>query len=65
MSFIYVDLFITDSTTSSVTKEKYEVVKKQLREEKDPNIVFQAFCILEDGNKNTYKIGSYKIFSKK
>ena len=50
MSFIFVDLFITDSTTlhtSSVTKEKYEIVKKQLKEEKDPNIVFQAFCIFK------------------
>ena len=46
--------------TSSVTKEKYEIVKKQLKEEKDPNIVFQAFWILEDNNKDTYKIGSYK-----
>ena len=25
--------------TSSATKEKYEIVKKQLKEEKDPNIV--------------------------
>ena len=69
MSFISVDLFITDSTqlhTSSVTKEKYEIVKKQLKEEKDLNIVFQAFCILEDNNnKDTYKIGSYKIVPKK
>ena len=48
--------------TSSVTK-KYEIVKKQLKEEKDANIVFQAFCILED-NKDTYKIGSYKIVPK-
>ena len=70
LSFISVDLFITDSTqlhTSSVTKEKYEIVKKQLKEEKDLNIVFQAFCILEDNNNNkdTYKIGSYKIVPKK
>ena len=50
--------------TSSVTKEKYEIVKKQSKEEKDTNIVFQAFCILED-NKITYKIRSYKIFPKK
>ena len=50
--------------TSSVTKEKYEIVKKQLKEEKDPNIVFQAFCILEDNNKGTYKIGSYKTVPK-
>ena len=50
---------------SSVTKEKYEIVKEQLKEEKDPNIVLQAFCILEDNNnKSTYKIGSYKIFPK-
>ena len=27
--------------------------------------MFQAFCILEDNNKNTYKIGSYKIVPKK
>ena len=51
--------------TSSVTKEKYEIVKKQLKEEKDANIVFQAFCILEDNNKDTYKIWSYKIVPKK
>ena len=51
--------------TSSVTKEKYEIVKKQLKEEKDPNIVFQAFCISKDNNKDTYKIGSYKIVPKK
>ena len=66
MSFISVDLFITDSTTthtSSVTKEKCEIAKKQLKEDKYPNIVFQAFCILED-NKSTYKIGSYKIVPK-
>ena len=37
--------------TCSVTKEKYEIFKKQLKEEKDPNIVFQTFCILEDNNK--------------
>ena len=49
--------------TSSVTKEKYEIIKKQLKEEKYPNIVFQAFCILEDNN-CTYKIGSYKIVPK-
>ena len=68
MSFISVDLFITDILqlhTSSVTKEKYEIVKKQLKEEKDLNIVFKAFCILEDNNKDTYKIGSYKIVPKK
>ena len=47
MSLISVDLFVTDSTTSSVTKEKYEIIKKQLKEEKDPNIVFQAFCIFK------------------
>ena len=66
-SFISVDLFITNSTTNSCKfsyKEKYEIVKKQLKEEKDPNIVFQAFCILED-NKGRYKIGSYKIVPKK
>ena len=38
---------------------------KQLKEEKDPNIVFQAFCILEDNNKDTYKIGTYKIVNQK
>ena len=27
--------------------------------------MFQAFCILEDNNKSTYKIGSYKIVLKK
>ena len=27
--------------------------------------MFQAFCILEDNNKDTYKIGSYKIVPKK
>ena len=47
--------------TSSVTKEKYEIIKKQLKEKKDPNIVFQTFWILKYNNKNTYKIGSYKI----
>ena len=26
---------------------------------------FKAFCILEDNNKRTYKIGSYKIVPKK
>ena len=46
--------------TSSVTKEKYEIVKKQLKEEKDSNIVFQIFYILKDNNKNTYKFGSMK-----
>ena len=38
--------------TSSVTKEKYEIAKKQWKEEKDPNKVFQTFYILEN-NKNT------------
>ena len=27
--------------------------------------MFRAFCILEDNNKDTYKIGSYKIVPKK
>ena len=27
--------------------------------------MFQAFCILEDNNKSTYKFGSYKIVPKK
>ena len=51
--------------TNSVTKEKYEIVKKQLKDEKDHNIVFQVFCILENNNESTYKIGSYKIVPKK
>ena len=46
-------------------KRKYEIVKKQLKERKDPNIVFRGFCILEDNNKGTYKIGSYKIVPNK
>ena len=46
--------------TSSVTKENFEIVKKQLKEEKDPNIVLRTFCILKDDNKSTYKIKSYK-----
>ena len=44
-------------------KKKYEIVMRQLIEEKDSNIVFQTFCILEY-NKNTYKIGTYKIVPK-
>ena len=50
--------------TSSVTKEKYEIVRKESKEDKDPNIVFQTLFILEDNNKDTYKIGSYKIVLK-
>ena len=64
LSFISVYLLIMDSTTTSTSSvTKNEIVKKQLKEEKDPNIAFQVFCILED-NKSTYKIGSYKIFPK-
>ena len=63
MSLISVDLFVTDSTTSSVTKEKYEIVKKQLKEEKDPNIVFQEFCIFKK-IKAHIKLDHIKYFPK-
>ena len=42
--------------TSSVTKEKYEIAKNQLKEKKDPNIVFQTFYLLEDNNKTHIKL---------
>ena len=49
---------LTTTACKFIYKKKYEIVKKQLEEEKDTNIVLQIICILEDTNKHTYKIES-------